>query len=149
MLIKIEVPEELGHKLRPYQDRLPELLELGLREVQPIPGDTLQDVETILNLLTSRPTPEEILTIRPSDELQTRFSDLIAQRKTGDIPRDEELELERYLMLEHIVRLAKAQALHSLGKVQDETNSPLDAKGVDLGLTTEEILQFIQEGRRM
>lgn len=149
MLITIEVPDKLGRRLRLYQDRLPELLELGLREVQPIPGDTLQDVETILNLLASRPTPEEILAIRPSDELQTRFSDLIARRKTGDIPHDEELELERYLMLEHLVRLAKAQALHSLGKVQDETDSPLDVKGVDLGLTAEEILQFIQEGRRM
>jgi hypothetical protein len=31
----------------------------------------------------------------------------------------------------------------------NETDSPLDVKGVDLGLTAEEILQFIQEGRRM
>ena len=28
------------------------------------------------------------------------------------------------------------------------TDSPLDVEGVDLGLTTEEILQFIQESRR-
>lgn len=31
----------------------------------------------------------------------------------------------------------------------NETDSPLNVKGVDLGLTAEEILQFIQEGRRM
>ena len=31
----------------------------------------------------------------------------------------------------------------------NETDSPVDVKGVDLGLTAEEILQFIQEGRRM
>ncbi len=28
-------------------------------------------------------------------------------------------------------------------------DSPLNVEGVDLGLTTEEILQFIQEGRRL
>jgi hypothetical protein len=28
-------------------------------------------------------------------------------------------------------------------------DSPLDVDGVDLGLTTEEILEFIQEGRRL
>jgi hypothetical protein len=31
----------------------------------------------------------------------------------------------------------------------DEGDSPLDIEGVDLGLTADEILQFIQEGRRM
>ena len=31
----------------------------------------------------------------------------------------------------------------------NETDSPLDVRGIDVGLTTEEILQFIQEGRRM
>lgn len=29
-----------------------------------------------------------------------------------------------------------------------EEGSPLDVKGVDLGITTDEILSFIQEGRR-
>jgi hypothetical protein len=33
-------------------------------------------------------------------------------------------------------------------KPQDRSDSPLDIKGVDLGITTDEILQFIQEGRR-
>jgi len=28
-------------------------------------------------------------------------------------------------------------------------DSPLDVEGIDLGLTTEEILEFIQEGRRL
>jgi hypothetical protein len=118
MLITIEVPEKLGRRLRPYQDRLPELLELGLREVQPPTGESLQDVDAILNLLASRPTPEEILAIRPSEEIQARFSDLLAQSKEGTLSRAEESELERYLMLEHLVRLAKAQALQPVEKTE-------------------------------
>ena len=118
MLITIEVPEKLGRKLRPYQDRLPELLELGLREVQQPSGETLQDVDAILSVLSNRPTPEEILAIRPSDEVQARFSELLAQSKAGTISRADESELERYMMLEHFVRLAKAQALQSLGKAE-------------------------------
>ena len=63
-------------------------------------------------------TPEEILAIRPSDEVQARFSELLAQSKAGTISRADESELERYMMLEHFVRLAKAQALQSLGKAE-------------------------------
>lgn len=118
MLITIDVPERLVGKLRPYQDRLLEVLELGLREVQPTAGETLQDVDEILNLLASRPTPKEILAIRPSDEVQARFSELLAQSKAETISRAEESELERYLMLEHLVRLAKAQALQSLDETE-------------------------------
>lgn len=118
MLITIEVTEKLGRRLRPYQDRLPELLELGLREVQQPVGEASQDVDAILNLLASRPSPEAILAIRPSDEIQARFSNLLAQSKDGSISRNGEAELERYLMLEHLVRLAKAQALQSVGKTE-------------------------------
>ncbi len=30
-----------------------------------------------------------------------------------------------------------------------KTDSPLDVEGIDLGITTAEIVQFIQEGRRV
>lgn len=33
-------------------------------------------------------------------------------------------------------------------KPRDENNSPLDVAGVDLGITGEEIMTFIHEGRR-
>lgn len=31
---------------------------------------------------------------------------------------------------------------------QDETESPLDVQGIDMGVSAEEIVQFIREGRR-
>jgi len=56
------------------------------------------------------PSPEQVLNIRPSPELQTRVSELLHRSKKGQLSQQEEAELERYLMLEHLVRLAKAHA---------------------------------------
>jgi len=66
MEITIELPETLGQQLEPFQDRLPEVIERGLRE-------------------------------------------LLAR---------ESAELERPLMLEHLVRLAKAHAYKQLAARQ-------------------------------
>ena len=55
-------------------------------------------------------TPEQVLAIRPSSELQARVSELLGRSKDGELSRQEETELERYLTLEHLVRLAKAHA---------------------------------------
>jgi len=65
---------------------------------------------TLIELLTSQLTPEQVLAIRPSPELQARVSELLGRSKEGELSRQEETELERYLTLEHLVRLAKAHA---------------------------------------
>ena len=114
MQITIEVSEPLGEKLQPFSDRLPELLERGLQELQNEQSGNVQDEQGIVALLASQPTPEQILAIRPSPELQSRVSDLLALSKTNALSRQDEVELERYLTLEHLVRLAKAHAYRHL-----------------------------------
>ncbi|MFM9264059.1 hypothetical protein [Tychonema sp. BBK16] len=42
--------------------------------------------------------------------LQARMSALLDRNKSGNLSRLEEVELDRYLLLEHWVRLAKAHA---------------------------------------
>jgi len=42
--------------------------------------------------------------------MQVRISDLLDRNKAGALSRPEEVELDRYLLLEHWVRLAKAHA---------------------------------------
>ena len=69
-----------------------------------------QDENAIMELLTSQPSSEQVLSIRPSPEFQARVSELLRRNKEGELSRQEEVELERYLTLEHIVRLAKAHA---------------------------------------
>ena len=114
MQITIDVPNRLGQELQRFQDRLPEVLERGLRELEHEKGNVFQDEREIMVLLASQPTPEEILAIRPSPEFQSRVSDLLAKNKTTALSRQEEAELERYLTLEHLVRLAKAHAFKQL-----------------------------------
>jgi hypothetical protein len=108
--ITIQVPDVLGQQLRRFREHLPEILERGLREMlAEMPGE-FQDENAIIELLTSQPTPEQVLAICPSPELQARVSELLGRSKEGELSRQEETELERYLTLEHLVRLAKAHA---------------------------------------
>ena len=44
------------------------------------------------------------------------MSELLERNKSGSISRTEEAELDRYLLLEHWVRLAKAHAYKQLQK---------------------------------
>ena len=116
MQITIDVPNDLGKRLQPFQDRLPEVLERGLHDLRSEKSSQFQDEQTIMAMLASRPTPEEILGIRPSPELQARVSELLAKNKTSALTRPEEAELERYLTLEHLIRLAKAHAYQQLNE---------------------------------
>ena len=109
--ITIRIPDDLGRQLEQYQDRLPELLERGLCDVQGEDIAGASDAAEILAVLASQPTPHEVLALRPSDEMQMRASGLLRQSKAEALTRAEESELDRYLYLEHLVRLAKARAL--------------------------------------
>jgi hypothetical protein len=109
--ITIRVPDDLGQQLERYRDRLPELLERGLRDVQVEDSASVSAATDIIAVLTSQPTPEQVLALGPSDAMQERVSELLRRSKTDGLSRAEESELDRYLYLEHLVRLAKARAL--------------------------------------
>jgi hypothetical protein len=117
MQITIEVPDRLGEQLQQLGDRLPEALDRAVRELVPSGTTTYQDDSQIVELLASQPSPEVILAIRPTPALQARMSELLAQNKSGTLTRSEEVELDRYLLLEHWVRLAKAHAYKNLQTV--------------------------------
>jgi hypothetical protein len=112
MQIILEVPDRLGKKLQQLGDRLPEALDRLLQEIP----ETIsyQDDLQIVELLASQPSPEAILAIRPTPALQNRISELLDRNKTATLSRIEEAELDRYLLLEHWVRLAKAHAYKQL-----------------------------------
>jgi hypothetical protein len=121
MQIMVEVPNQLAERLQQFHDRLPELLERGLREImEDEDGRYFQDETAILELLVSQPAPEQILALHPSPELQARASDLLARSKAGALSRQGEIELERFLFLEHLVRLAK---IHAYRQTQHSSSS--------------------------
>jgi hypothetical protein len=114
MQIILEVPDVLGEKLQQLGDRLPEALDRALRELTPEETIPYQDELQIVELLASQPSPEVILAIRPTPALQARMSELLERNKSGTLSQSEEVELDRYLLLEHWVRLAKAHAYKRL-----------------------------------
>lgn len=117
MKITLEVPDLLGEKLQQLGDRLPEALDRVLQELTPPETISYQDEMEIVERLASQPTPEAILAIRPTPALQDRMSELLDLHKSGTLSQSEEVELDRYLLLEHWVRLAKAHAYKRLQTV--------------------------------
>jgi hypothetical protein len=113
--ITLKVPDELAERLRNQQARLPEILELGLRELNAGTQSGFGGAAEVLEFLAGLPSPEEALNLRPSEGLQSRIQELLRKSRTGELTRQEEEEWERYEYLEHLVRIAKAQACIKLG----------------------------------
>ncbi len=55
-------------------------------------------------------SPRDVIDFKPSDTARQRVWELIERRKTVALPDDENSELEHYLEIEHLMRLAKARA---------------------------------------
>lgn len=113
--ITLKVPDELAERLRRQQDRLAEILELGLRGLNAETQRGFQGAAEVLEFLAGLPSPEEILNLRPSERLQRRVQELLEKSRTGKLTSLEEEEWERYQYLEHLVRMAKTKACFKLG----------------------------------
>jgi len=70
--------------------------------------------EEIVDFIAAGTTPQSVVDFRPSDETKARVGDLIRQQKTDSLSPDESAELNHYLHLEHVMRLAKARARQRL-----------------------------------
>jgi hypothetical protein len=107
--LTLQVSEELASRLRPVADRLPQILELGLRELHAAPPQ-FEGLGDVLETLARLPSPQEILALRPSPALQKRISTLVDKQRNGDLSADEERDWQNYQYIEHLVRIAKAKA---------------------------------------
>lgn len=115
----VEIPEELAIRLQPYVSELPQILELGLRQFDPVsyaePGsDVFKELDSVIEFLNTSPTPEEVIALRPSKLLQTYLNALLEKNRNGDMTEVEEAWWERFEYVEHLVRIAKAKALAKL-----------------------------------
>jgi len=66
--------------------------------------------EEIIDFIAAGTTPESLVNFQPSEGVKERVAELIFQEKTGNLSDDEKTELDHYLTLEHLLRLAKARA---------------------------------------
>ena len=65
--------------------------------------------EEIVEFIASL-SPREVVGFKPSSSARERVWDLIERQKSAPLPPNEKAELEHYLEVEHLMRLAKAHA---------------------------------------
>ena len=114
MQISVDIPDDLALRLSSLQDKLPEILELGLREWNAQEQSGFSGLAEVLEVLASLPSAEEILALKPSAALQQQVTQLLEKNQTVGLSPEEERWWQQYEYIEHLVRMAKAKALLNL-----------------------------------
>jgi hypothetical protein len=70
----------------------------------------------IIDFIATGTTPETVVNYRPSPETQQRVAELITREKEQSLTPEERSELDHFVELEHILRMAKARALQILSR---------------------------------
>jgi O-succinylbenzoate synthase len=70
--------------------------------------------EEVIDFIAAGTSPDRVAAFRPSDAAKQRVGELVQREKTTGLTADETSELEHYLQLEHLMRLAKARARQHL-----------------------------------
>ncbi len=60
--------------------------------------------------------PQRVIDFHPSEKTQDRVELLLHKKREDTLTDSDKSELEYFLMLEHIMRMAKAKAMKSLQK---------------------------------
>ncbi len=66
--------------------------------------------EEVIDFIAGGNTPEAVVAFRPSKAAHARVRDLLAREKADGLDAEEKSELDHYVQLEHLMRLAKARA---------------------------------------
>ena len=76
---------------------------------------TVKAYEEIIEFIAAGTTPDTVVSFRPSPATKTRVSELIHREKTIGLSSEEKSELDNYMQLEHLMRLAKVRANQYFG----------------------------------
>lgn len=72
--------------------------------------------DEIIDFLTSTPTPAEVMAYQPSATLQQRAEELLEKSKAGELAEPDQKELEYFMVIEHLMRMAKIRARRRLSQ---------------------------------
>ena len=72
--------------------------------------------DEVIDFIAGGTTPQSVVDFRPSEDTKTKVADLIHRQKTESLTPDETAELNHYLQIEHLMRLAKARARQHLAQ---------------------------------
>ncbi|NJL10046.1 MAG: hypothetical protein HC908_07380 [Calothrix sp. SM1_7_51] len=110
----MEIPDELATRINNVEHKIPQILELGLRELNASIGAGFNGISEVLEFLAQLPTPEEIIALRPSKALQAQIDDLLEKNRNVGLTPDEEVIWQQYEYLEHLIRMTKIKAFLKL-----------------------------------
>ncbi len=65
--------------------------------------------DEVVDFIASGPSPSAVASFRLSDTSNDRAELLVQREKSGELTDEEKSELDHYLEVEHIMRLAKAR----------------------------------------
>ncbi len=74
------------------------------------PTQNIQLWDELIEFIAAGSTPSQVVEFQPSLAVKTRVAELIEQEKLEELTPQAQQELDQYLMLEHLLRLAKARA---------------------------------------
>jgi hypothetical protein len=111
--LTIDVPAHLAIRLQSLQDRLVEILEIGMEQLD-LTENILYD--EVVEFLGSGPSPEEIVALHPSALTQERIGELLDKNRTGTLTAVESKELDEYRQLNHLMTQIKLRARQHLSQ---------------------------------
>ncbi|WP_287128286.1 hypothetical protein [Candidatus Cyanaurora vandensis] len=114
MEVTLQIPDEMAKTLGSRKESLPQILMLGLRELDANPSIDFSGLTEILEFLAKLPSPQEILALRLSPTVQAEVDALLDKNRTQGLDAGDRILWQHYEFIEHLVRLAKTQALLKL-----------------------------------
>jgi hypothetical protein len=86
-------------------------------EGRPCEAVAVKAYEEIVEFIASL-SPREIVEFKPSDEARERVWGLLERQKQEPLAAEDKVELDHYVEVEHLMRLAKARARQLLAHEQ-------------------------------
>ena len=71
---------------------------------------TTRAFDEVIDFITSCPPPEMIVAFKPSKSMQERLNELLEKNRENGLSVSEKNEMEQFLLIEHLMRIAKAKA---------------------------------------
>ncbi len=118
--LTLEIPDDLAQRLAPFQNQLSDFFTrlivttlpgepspgLGLPATTELPPTYLE----VLDFLVTRPTSEQLLTFKVSEQSQVRLQSLLQKNRDTTLNPSETVELNVYEQLDALMTLLKVRA---------------------------------------
>lgn len=129
--ITIEVPDEFAQRLEPFQDQFSELFTRFMAAtVLSTPSESMnlsvdatasppKTYQEVLDFLISRPTSQDIVGFKVSEQCQARLQTLLQKNRDAGLSLEEKSELDLYEQLNNLMGLLKARAFVCLKPIAE------------------------------